>query len=235
MYMSKRRKAKIGQCVYCGKTGPLTKDHIPPKNLFAEPRPGNLITVPSCIECNRNLSKDDEYFQQKLVLRHDVYDHPDVQRILPTFWRGMRRANNIGFRTALLQNIRRVDVVSPGGIYLGARKGYNVELDRLNRVAVRITKGLFFHVKGFRLPDTYEVHAYSDEDLQKQSQDALTNLKDAVIRPLTSASPITIGSGVFAYRFLCTTEDPNSTAWLLLFYERVAFLCLTFPKNIKRA
>jgi len=47
-----KRKNKIGICVYCGKKLPLTKDHIPPKNLYSKPRPSNLITVPCCEKCN---------------------------------------------------------------------------------------------------------------------------------------------------------------------------------------
>ena len=36
--MRKRRKAKQkqGTCVYCGKRGPITKDHVPPKSFFGD-------------------------------------------------------------------------------------------------------------------------------------------------------------------------------------------------------
>src|SRR5713226_1536877 len=38
----------------------LTRDHIPPKNLFPDPKPSNLITVSCCATCNSKFSKDDE-------------------------------------------------------------------------------------------------------------------------------------------------------------------------------
>ncbi len=38
-------------CYLCGKPA-TTKDHVPPKTLFAPPRPHNLITLPCCAECN---------------------------------------------------------------------------------------------------------------------------------------------------------------------------------------
>jgi hypothetical protein len=49
-------------CAYCGRRKSLTKDHIPPKSLFAV-WPHDLITVPSCQACNGGAAKDDEYFR----------------------------------------------------------------------------------------------------------------------------------------------------------------------------
>ena len=46
-------------CVYCGSTGPLTDDHVPPKVIFTEPRSSNLITVPACA-IYENTSPDGE-------------------------------------------------------------------------------------------------------------------------------------------------------------------------------
>jgi hypothetical protein len=53
---------------------PLRDDHVPPKNLFGKPRPSTLVTVPSCLECNRGASGDDEYFRTMVALRQDVND-----------------------------------------------------------------------------------------------------------------------------------------------------------------
>src|SRR5260221_14492806 len=44
----------------CGATQDLTRDHVPPANLFPPPRPGDLITVPCCKNCNQSYSLDDE-------------------------------------------------------------------------------------------------------------------------------------------------------------------------------
>jgi hypothetical protein len=57
------------ECYLCGKKasetpdGRLTRDHIPPKNLFPPPLPEDLITVPCCYECNNAAHKDDEYLR----------------------------------------------------------------------------------------------------------------------------------------------------------------------------
>jgi hypothetical protein len=57
------RRKKIGQCVLCGKTLRVTREHVPPKNLFLAPRPTNTITVPVCGPCNHGYHRDDEYFR----------------------------------------------------------------------------------------------------------------------------------------------------------------------------
>src|SRR2546427_13092357 len=54
---------KITWCYLCRSTENLTSDHLPPKNLFPEPRPSNLITVPCCRICNERFSKIDEQFR----------------------------------------------------------------------------------------------------------------------------------------------------------------------------
>lgn len=59
--VSKQRK--IGKCVLCGETRPITREHVPPKNLFLAPRPKKTITVPVCEDCNHRYHLDDEYFR----------------------------------------------------------------------------------------------------------------------------------------------------------------------------
>ena len=50
-------------CYICYSTENLTKDHIPPKNLFPNPKPSNLITVWCCKKCNEKFSLIDESFR----------------------------------------------------------------------------------------------------------------------------------------------------------------------------
>lgn len=57
------KKAKIGTCALCGRTVQVTREHVPPKNLFLPPRPRNTITVPLCEGCNHSYHLDDEYFR----------------------------------------------------------------------------------------------------------------------------------------------------------------------------
>lgn len=69
------------QCVYCGTSNPETKDHIPPKNLFPQPRP-ELVTVPCCEKCHKPTSLDDEIFRNMLTMSRNAEYHPDIPKIL---------------------------------------------------------------------------------------------------------------------------------------------------------
>lgn len=232
--MSRKKRRQTGECVYCGKIGPITDDHIPPKNLFAAPRPGNLIKVPSCPEChgqNKEVSKDDEYFRLMLTLREDTFNHPDVEKILPTVFRSLEKPDKVGFAKSLMKTTRQVQVRTPSGLYLGIKPSYDVNLTRLDNVARRIAKGLFYHETGHRLPDRYDVVAYSDSGLRNVNDTYRQHLETTVIRPLVSNAPKIIGDQVFIYWAGYTSEDINKSAWLFVFYERVAFLCLTLLKE----
>src|ERR1035438_2927575 len=48
------------KCYLCGSEKDLTRDHVPPKNLFRKPLPSNLITVSCCKRCNGGFSKMEE-------------------------------------------------------------------------------------------------------------------------------------------------------------------------------
>lgn len=54
---------KVGRCALCGEDRSITREHVPPKNLFLSPRPRNTITVPVCERCNHSYHLDDEYFR----------------------------------------------------------------------------------------------------------------------------------------------------------------------------
>ena len=57
------RQKKVGVCALCGQTLQVTREHVPPKNLYLPPRPRNTITVPVCEPCNHGYHLDDEYFR----------------------------------------------------------------------------------------------------------------------------------------------------------------------------
>ena len=59
---------EIPLCIYCGVNVGDEPDHVPPKCLFPQPRPSDLVTVPSCARCNRRFALDDEYFRDVIVL-----------------------------------------------------------------------------------------------------------------------------------------------------------------------
>jgi hypothetical protein len=105
--MGKTKSGEVGICVYCGQSdNQITVDHIPPKNLFPDPKPSNLITVPCCLRCNQKAAKDDEYFRTVITMREDIAKHPEAMRVLPAVQRGLRRPT--GFRKAFGSCVTKV-------------------------------------------------------------------------------------------------------------------------------
>lgn len=223
----------MASCVYCGKPEPKTVDHIPPACLFPSPRPSDLITVPCCLDCNNDASKDDEYFRMMLVMRRDA-THPAIPKLLDVVHRGLGKPNKKGMLHGLLQSMRSVSVKTPGGLHLGHTGGYDVDLIRLGRVTDRVVKGLFFKEFGKPLPCTHEVRSFAESGLTKIDQD-MRLIVGQTIKALVSKSPNVIGEGVFEYWFQATPDDPATTAWLLRFYNIEWFLCFTAPNIAKTA
>lgn len=228
-----RRLHKTGECIYCGKIIKLTIDHIPPQNLFAEPKKINFIKVPSCNEChgqNPQVSRNDEYFRLMLAVREDI-NHPDIEQLQPRVMRSLTRPEGKGLKTSLLKVMKDVDARTPSGLFLGRKTAYEVDIARLGNVITRITKGLFWNETGHRLPDEYDLIAFP-EVIQNITDDFRRYLNTKFIRPLMSVAPKIIGNKVFAYSVFYTAQDVNISAWLFVFYVRVAFLCLTLPKEM---
>lgn len=224
------KKQKIGQCVYCGSNGPITKDHIPPGNLFSAPRPNNLIAVPSCFSCNNEASKDDEYFRLVIVSREDTAEHSGAKGVLPATLRAFSKPNKKGFKKAFFNSIHEFECVTPAGLYLGKGAAYDVKTDRLNCVATRVIKGLFYHHKGIRIPEKYQATAYVVSSLDQNDNEIKTFLSSWA--SLTNNKAQKIGDSVFSYWFHFLEDDENCSMWLLRFFETVDFVGGTFLKRV---
>jgi hypothetical protein len=131
---------------------------FPPKNIFSKPRPGNLITVPSCYNCNSKASKDDEYFRNVLTMRYDTFEHPDATKNWKTILRSIKRPESSGLRNEILSGLKPVDLVTPSGIFHEMSGMYNVEVGRVLNTVNRIIKGIFYYEYGQALPIDYNVH-----------------------------------------------------------------------------
>ncbi len=217
------------ECVFCGATENLTRDHIPPDNLFPPPKPNKPITVASCQECNGGSSKDDTYFRDTLLFWDVTHDHPEAKKVADTVIRSFRRPEQEDYSRSFINSVKEVDVFTPGGLYVGKHFGKPIDHLRLNRTAKKIVKGLFSHEFGERLPDHCDAMAFGlrNEREQKKQLWLQETCSKLVGEPQT-----TIGNGVFHYWFHQEEDAPEKSIWLLLFYEKVPFMGLTGPKDI---
>jgi hypothetical protein len=231
MGKSKKKRFTGKDCAYCG-CNAESVDHIPPRNLFASPQSKDLIAVPCCRKCNNGFSKDDEYFRMVMAVREDTFEHPDVQKIYPAVHRSFDKPEKKAFFRALVKSTKVVDRYTLGGIYLGKAPTFNVDMNRVRAVCQRITKGLFYHERGIRLPDDFLAVAYWSDDFIPDPSEIGVRLRSLTSYVLSKPEK-TIGNKVFTYwhSFMDEFEEPhnNLSAWFLQFYGKVHFLCMTYP------
>ena len=226
--MAKKLMGK--ECAYCGAAAAETVDHVPPKGIFSQPRPSNLITVPACKQCHdEQTSRDDEYFRLALQLRDGVESHPDVIRARPTLLRSLQHPDKLGMRNALLKNIVLRDLITPGGIFVKKQWAIQTDMNRLRRVVLRTMKGLFYCHKKHRVPAGYDALICDEDSFHKWPADVVNNFSENLIKPILAQPGVTIGDGVFTYRFGFNVTDPDTTCWIFAFYGQAGFLGVTLP------
>ncbi len=223
-----RTPAREGICTYCGKSKSVTADHVPPKNLFRKPYPPNLWTVPSCEDCNSGFSKDDEYFRLVLTLSDKAKGHPERDAVLPVAIRGLNKPRAKHFLESILAKVFPQPRFSPGGLFLGHQRAISFDGKRIDRTASRIIKGLFFKVKGRRLPDDHAIQVLSVGRFPALG--AIHPEIDLALRQfisLVSEEPLEEFGKCFAFRWLQSPNGPDHTMWLLHFYGHLEFFCTT--------
>lgn len=226
--MAKGKKTN-GQCVYCWQEGPVTDDHIPPKNLFAKPRPDDLIKVPACQKCNGQASLDDEYFRLMLCARQDVASHPEAKKIQPTIMRSLERPDKVRFAEKFFSTMRATEVISQAGLCLGPAQTYRANLKRVSKVPARIVRGLFSKEFKRLLPLNYVCAAYQEAGLAAIDQPTYDKIWGVAAELQKEPPKGSKGQGVFSYWYLAASDDPNVTFWLFIFFETVGFIGMTAP------
>jgi hypothetical protein len=221
-----RRK---GTCAYCGKSKKVTSDHVPPKGLFAKPRP-NLITVPACERCHSSqCARDDEYFRLTLTLSEQSGDHTDAAAGRASALRSLVRPEGQGLRRAFANEIRWFLVQSQSGVFT-RRLGFSVDLERLFRVVERTVRGLYYHEQHRPMDSSDDVIVHSNDTLADWNRELLEELRQKILAPLAALPAQVIGDKTFAYRFACPERDGVVlSAWALTFYGEIPFLAMTGP------
>jgi len=172
---------------------------------------------------------DDEYFRLALQVREGTGDHPDAVKTRPTLLRSLQNPCKLGMRNALLKNIVLTELVTPGGIFIKNQLALRTDMNRLRRVVLRTMKGLFYYHKKHRLPAGYDAHVCDEDSFQKWPANE-RSMYEKIINQILAQPGVTIGNGVFTYRFGFNTNDPNATVWIFVFYGQAGFLGLTLPQ-----
>lgn len=215
-------------CAICGRTdSTTTADHIPPKCVFGKPLPKNVITVPTCNECNRNSSLDDEYFRL-LAMEWQASKIADSCGVTQSIIRSIQRPAARGLRSAVFSAIRRGEIPASRGKSIPVHT-LTLDTRRLLRVAEKTIRGLFFHEFAQPIPKQTDVWVRYEDAIQQQSQPVRDELINTVVPALFERPEFTVGGDAFAYRFARDDDPPHSTAWWLEFYRRFRFVGMTIP------
>lgn len=200
-------------CVYCGAAPGVTADHVPPKAFFPKPRPSNLTTVPSCWACNQIASRDEEYFLAALMFSDAGVTNPG--RKLWTEKLHRMYAKNLGLRRQVARSLRQIELTTPAGIYLGQRMALYYDEKRLEAVASKVIRGLFFLEQGIAAPADWNLRCLF---LRKRAHFEAVAGHNHMLKPGAHHWP-----SVFQYRVGFVPGQPEESMWLLQFWETHIF------------
>jgi hypothetical protein len=216
------------ECYLCSSPA-TTADHVPPLAFFPEKKDAadgedyrsNLITVPACEACNHGFSADDEY------AAYVVLCALGNNSIALTQWqtkamRAMRKNRAVASYFA-----RATPVIVDGK----ATIQYKVDTPRLQRVMVRIAKGLYWKEYGQKLAGKW--HALSPQ--MGSSTTPIAPIWDSLLASLRQL-PWRTGDAVssprvFNYKIIPQEVDPRAPVFLLRFYEGLEFLVIRAPSK----
>ena len=213
-------KHKIKWCYLCRSAENLTKDHLPPTNLFPKPKPNNLITVPCCAPCNAGFSKLDEQF--RVFVSTAVNVSPVGTNIMRTKVFGKSLKDS----PALKKQMSRDVFLGSLKTSLGSITVPLIAMDRdvVDRFFTRLTKGL--------LATFYSDVDYFDLQfvVTQLNQFGVNHPKFKVVTSVLTADQR--GDGVFRFWHGVTNEQRTTGVWVYQFYDAALFMVNHFPTGI---
>jgi hypothetical protein len=208
---------RAAPCYSCG-TSARTRDHIFPKSLFTKPRPNPSPTVPACQACQQRTRPHEDYF--RTIVAGGAYPHPTARAL----WDGpiiRSFGHKPADRQTLADALRRVDLRSKGGIYLGSLVGVEGDQEHIGIVLRKIVQGLSYRETRTAMPADVR---WSFEQVSPLNPDP-----PDITRDLIRGMPLrTVGTEV-RYKFAMAPEDPRLTLAWLAFYDRTMFIVGTLP------
>lgn len=194
-----------------------TKDHVPPKGIFARPLPPNLITVPCCRPCNEGSSHDEDFF--RLVATLGVNRTPEAemlyeQRTLPN----TIKKNRLRERIAAMLTTSEDRWVEVNGV-IAPLPHVRVPVAPLRVVITKITRGLIAHFH----PEVETHSLHFDTYLPSGGK-----LIEAFAFLADDLTELRIGESAFhAYHGACVDTD-SVGVWLMTFHQRIPALVVYY-------
>jgi hypothetical protein len=189
-------------CCYCGVNIATTKDHIPPKSIFNKPRPSDLITVPSCNNCNNAASRIDEKFKAYLGMQVARYDEGGERLFKEGVISTVKK--NTKLKKTIFQSMKPVHTVTEAGVITGSAVAVQWENEVHDTTIERIIKGLFYHHYERILPSGVNIKTYWFNKPPIGHEDKLYSNS--------------IANGAFIYQYNVVDDFEFDSMWLFQFY-----------------
>lgn len=209
-------KKKI--CAYCGSKNPTTKDHIPPKGVFPSPLPKNLVTVPCCTKCHKGTSEDDLYFRTILLTSSNLVTNKKAMIQMRHAINSLKNPKREKLVKFMINSMTEAEIVSEAGIILGKHPAFRIDHNIIERVLIRIIRGLYYKEIGYPLSKNSNVFAQIDQF----GKDANTLSAEGVFSPVKM-----VADNMFGYTYAKAIDKEEASVWLGVFYERVSFFGFT--------
>ena len=215
--MSKRKKheQREGTCVYCGKDGPITREHVFAERLFEVLDP-QMVTVPACEPCNTKKELGDKDLDIYITGHIGGSQHPDA---VAHARRIIEHANNRTKRwlRKSLREATPVDLVTDEGIVVDQAIEFPFNDERIIKALEMSIRGLHYYETETMLPVGYPV--FVREISWSEAVTYVTELSKLV--PVT---PTVKGNHVVWWQSFGVSDMPLETkSWIICFNNWVVY------------
>lgn len=219
------------ECSYCINPA-SSEDHIPPRSLYKNKGKGlDLVVVPSCEECRKKTTKDDEFFKVALIKAAGDTNEVSKEHSIGSVKRALDRS--VKLRTKLGRQTVIFDLVTESGIITGkqikAIKMNEEDWRRIQVVLIRIVRGLNHRLSEWQAK--YDDHHYKIIDFEsKDGKNILTN--EDIMSTVKSAKTIELGDkNVCLVKVVRYKSVENAHLWIFEFYESKRFFVFALPRD----
>jgi len=196
-------------CYLCGSTENLTKDHIPPKNLFPSPKPTNLVTIWCCRKCNEKFSLIDESFR--------VFTSSVINRSKSGEWIWNNKVMDSSFKRSPKLKQTTIKSLVPlqseiNGIKV-QQTGMTYPIKKTKEYLVRLTKGFTKH--------------FNPEIDYSQAKFKINNIipNQRIVEMLYQKFfYVEKGNGVFRMWRMFVKDMGAKSVWVYVFYDGLMFM-----------
>ena len=142
------RARNIGICASCGDEVQLTLEHVPPKSLFAKPRPEPL-GIYTCTECNKGSSNEDELLKVLVALGVTKLN-PRGEDLSESLQRTI--AHNAKIRRKIIYDATPSEIRTDSGIFVQAGMKIPFDIKPIIPLFVKMARCLFYYEHSFIVP-----------------------------------------------------------------------------------